>query len=222
MKLVVRNPRQPESLEDRASQLLSYTLAKSGPSPAKGNSSLLPRKLLELTVLLVALLAISTSAYAAPPQNIPPTIETPTIQPTNPSSADPVIVSVIVTAAVGVSSVSIVYTTDNWTSVNIVLPATYNSTSGLAQATIPALQGGGRVSYYVVAYDTSGNRGVNDNAGRYFTYQVATGPSGPGTSITSSWGLLVIAAIAAMVMGMVLFFARRRKNTTASQSSTHK
>ncbi len=163
--------------------------------------------------------------YGAPSQTTPPTIETPSIQPANPGPGDPVTVSVVVYGEVGVSNVSVIYTTDNWTSVKVVLPAAYNATSDIATATIPARSGGGRVSYYVVAYDTSGNRGVNDNAGMFFTFQVPAGPGGPGgpgTSITSSWGLLVVAALLAMGMGLVLYFARRKTNTTSNQTSGRK
>ena len=185
-------------------------------TPLKERFLLRPSKLLSLTVVLLTLLSLSTIVHAPPADTTPPTIETPTIQPTNPGSGDPVTVSVLVTDAHGVYNVSIIYTTDNWTTVNVVLPAIYNSTSGLAKATIPAQPGGGRVAYYVAAYDTSGNRGVNDNAGAYFIFDVAASPTGPTTSITSSWGLLVIAAIAAMVMGMVLFFATRKKKTASN------
>lgn len=178
-------------------------------------------KLSFLALVLLAVLSVSTAVYGAPVQNTSPTIETPSIQPTNPGPGDPVTVSVVVYGEVGISNVSIIYTTDNWTSIKVVLPAAYNATSDVATATIPAQSGGGRVSYYVVAYDTSGNRGVNNNAGMFFTFQVPAGPGGPGTSIASSWGLFVVAALLAIGMGIVLYFTRR-KNTASNQTSGRK
>lgn len=167
-------------------------------------------------MLLVSVLSLSTLVYGVPPDNTPPTIETPAIEPTSPGPGDPVTVSVVVTDfGRGVYNVSIVYSTDNFTTVNAVRPAAYNSTSGIAKATIPAQTGGGRVSYYIVAYDVSGNKGVNDNAGMYFTYDV---PAGPATSITSFWGLVVIAVIAAAAGVIVVGYLTRRKATPSNQT----
>ncbi len=172
-------------------------------------------KLLLVILILAAVLSLSTTVYGVPPDTTPPTVETPSIEPANPGPGDGATVSVVVTDARGVRNVSIVYTTDNWTASNVVLYASYNSTSGVAKATIPPQPGGTRVSYKVVAYDTSGNRGVNDNAGAYFTYEVA---SGPATSITSFWGLVVIAVIAAAA-GMILlgYFTRRKRTGPLNQ-----
>ena len=169
-----------------------------------------------MIALLAAVLFVSNMVYGVPPDNTPPTIETPSIEPASPGSGDPVTVSVVVTDARGVYNVSIVYSTDNFTSVNVVLPAAYNSTSGIAKATIPAQTGGGRVSYYVVAYDASGNKGVNYNAGMFFTYEV---PAGPATSITSFWGLVVIAVIAAAAGVIVVGYLTRRKATLSSNQT---
>ncbi len=179
----------------------------------------MPSKLPLLALALVLVLSASTGVYAVPPDTTPPTIETPTINPTSPGPNDPVTVSVVVTDARGVANVSIIYTTNNWTSVNVQLTAAYNSTSGVSTATIPPQTGGGRVAYYVVAYDSSGNKGVNDNAGADYTYEVA--PS-PVTTITSLWALVVIAAIAAVAMVLVGLLTRRKKATASNQTRSHK
>ncbi len=174
-------------------------------------------RLLPAILTLAVVLSFSTTAYGIQPDNLPPIIETPSIDPANPGPSDAATVSVVVIDNTDIRNVSIVYTTDNWTASNVVLYASYNLTNNIAKATIPPQPSGARVSYYVVAYDTSGNQGVNNNAGAYFTYEVA---SGPATSITSFWGLVVVAVIAAAA-GMILLGYLTRLKRTASFNQSH-
>src|SRR5215472_8173708 len=106
---------------------------------------------------IIAVLAVFSApllAHAAPPDTTPPSIGTPTISPSSPSSTSPVTVLVNVTDnRSGVNNVTIIYTTDNWQAVNTTLLASYNATTTVATAQIPALQAGGHVAYYIVAFD---------------------------------------------------------------------
>lgn len=133
-------------------------------------------------------------------------IGTPRIQPATPGPNDIVTVSVIAQDPDSpVKNVSITYTTDNWGTTNKTLVATYDNNTQVAVAQIPAQSTGAHVQYYFTAYDPSGNRGTNNNAGSYFGYTVSqsTQPL-PWTYIEIGLGLVV-------VLGGILVFARRRK-----------
>lgn len=126
----------------------------------------------------------------------PPSIGAPVIRPASPTPNDPVTVLVNVTGRhPSVMNVSIVYTTDNWRSVNVTVPATYNSTLRTWTAQIPPLGSGGHVSFYVVAFDYNDNRAVNNNSGSYFGYDVAP------AATTGNW------IIMAVVFGAIGSFA---------------
>ncbi len=146
-----------------------------------------------------------TNLQAPISDTTPPTISTPSIKPTSPGSGDSVAVSVNVTdTGSGVKNVSITYTTDNWKTTNTTLLASYNITSNLATAQIPAQQYGGHVEYYVVAFDNAGNRALNNNSGSYFTYDVAA------PFFFSPWFFALIIAFVAAV-ALLVFFSRKRK-----------
>lgn len=155
-------------------------------------------KILALCFIVAATLALS-APIAFAPQASSPTIGTPVIKPTSPTHTDTVKVSVNVTEAhPGVLNVSIVYTTDNWRSVNVTVPAAFNSTLQIWTASIPPLANGGHVSFYVVAFDFNNNKAVNNNSGSYFGYDVAR-PSVSAT--TMNW------IIMAVVFGAIGSFA---------------
>jgi hypothetical protein len=139
----------------------------------------------------------------------PPTISTPTITPSSPGPSDMVTVHVNVTdVGSGVKNVSITYTTDNWKSVNKTLLANYNITTHYATAQIPPLQYGGHVEYYITAFDNAGNKGVNNNSGSYFSYDV----SAPW--FLNTWlYLLVIALVAIVILFAIIYPKRHRRDT---------
>lgn len=150
-----------------------------------------------LTVLSAPLLA-----HAAPPDTTPPVISNPVFTPSSPGATTPVTVQANVTDnRSGVSNVTIVYTTDNWHSVNTTLLAMYNTTTTTATAHIPALASGGHVSFYVVAFDNAGNKAVNNNSGNYYTYSV---PAPPISSTTSTW---LVYGILGATLGVVAIVA---------------
>jgi len=155
------------------------------------------RKCLFLALAVLWALAIPAIVHA-PADTIPPVIGTPMVQPSSPGTSDAVTVSVNVTDNRAVKNVTIVYTTDNWSSVNKTLVASYNATSSVATAQIPAQANGGHVEFYIVAFDTSGNKSVNKNSGNYFTYNVPV-PTFPAA--TSSW------IIAGLLVGAIGVFA---------------
>jgi hypothetical protein len=139
--------------------------------------------------------------------NTPPTIGTPTIQPASPGAGDKATVSVNVTdTGSGVKNVSVTFTTDNWKSTNTTLLATYNITSHMARAQIPAQQFGGHVEYYIVAFDNAGNRGENNNSGNYFAYDVNA------PFYLSLWFYALLAALIALVAFLALFSKKRKKS----------
>jgi hypothetical protein len=143
----------------------------------------------------------------------PPTISTPTIKPTSPGYSDTVTVSVNVTdTGSGVKNVSITYTSDNWKTVNKTLTATYNITTSIATAQIPALQSGGHMEYYVTAFDNAGNKGVNNNSGSYFSYDV----SPPWYLGTNFWLLVVLGLALAVILFAVIYTKRRKRSTKAA------
>lgn len=109
----------------------------------------------------------------APPDDIPPSIGIPSREPAGDVMPDQeVTVSVNVTDAVsGVKNVILSYTIDDgasWTD----LPMTYNSASGLYQATISGQAYCTWVKYKIIAYDNAENPAVEDNAGQYYVYHV--------------------------------------------------
>ncbi|MCL6579220.1 MAG: hypothetical protein K6T73_07520 [Candidatus Bathyarchaeota archaeon] len=102
----------------------------------------------------------------------PPTIDDPTQNPPkeNVQPDQPVTVSVNVTdLESGVKNVTLYYTNDTtWYNIEM----TYNSTSGLWEATIPGYAADTFIQYKIEAYDNAENHAVNDKAGEYFTYTV--------------------------------------------------
>lgn len=148
--------------------------------------------------------------------NTAPTIGTPTINPSAPGPGDTVTVTVNVTDDSSVKNVSITYTTDNWRSVNRTILASYNGTTHLAQAQIPALQYGGQVEYYVTAFDIVDLKSVNNNSGNYFSYNV------PAPWFLSTLLYILIAALIGIVVAFAFIYRRRGKhppNRTTSSST---
>ncbi len=164
-----------------------------------------------LCFMMATILALSAPSliYAAPPDVNAPLIGVPTLQPSSPTPSDPVTVSVNVTDdRSGVGNVTIVYTTDNWQSVNITVLASYNIATETATAQIPALSNGGHVAFYVVAFDNHGNRAVNNNSGTYFGYDV---PAPPFASTTNAWvtAAIILGAIGAFAAILVHYVIKR-------------
>jgi hypothetical protein len=154
---------------------------------------------------------IWTNLQAPISDTTPPTISTPAIRPASPSSADKVTVLVNVTdAGSGVKNVSVTFTTDNWKNANTTILGSYNITSGVAEAQIPAQQFGGHIEYYVVAFDNAGNRAINNNSGSYFAYDV-TAPF-----YLSPWFYALLAAIIVAIAALIIFSRRKRKPSTQS------
>ncbi len=102
-------------------------------------------------------------------------------------------------------NVSVVYTTDNWRTINRTLVATYDSNTQVATAQIPAQSAGVHVQYYIIAYDPSGNRGTSNNSGSYFGYTVSQ------ASQPIPWMYFEIGFGVIVVLGGILVLARRRK-----------
>ncbi len=144
----------------------------------------------------------------------PPTIGTPITQPASPGSSDTVKVLVNVTDTGSlVKNVTITYTTDGWKTTNQTVLASYNSTSYLATALMPALPSGGTVEYYIVAFDNVGNRALNNNAGAYFSY-----------TVSAPWYLnwlnyTILALVLATVAAFAALLSRGRKKKTATTQS---
>ncbi len=187
------------------------------------------RRSLVVMLALIAALATVSLAYALPPDNQPPTIATPTIQPSSPGPSDAVSVLVNVTdARSGVKNVTIVYTTDNWQSVNASVMMAYNATvSDIATAQIPSLASGGHIAYYIAAFDNDGNRAVNDNNGSYFGYDV---PAPPGIANVNTLVYIgVLGAVGAAVSVMAYMILKKpatgspqaSSRTSREQSSTN-
>ena len=139
-----------------------------------------------------------------------PSIGTPITTPSAPGSSDQVTVNVTVISSAGVQSVTVVYTTDNWASVNQTVSAPYVPQFDNYQGVIPAQAEGTHVSYYVVAVDVGSNRSMNNNSGTYYSYTVGAGTGGGGSfSITSTSMWLIAAILGAVMLGMVVVFKRR-------------
>ncbi len=176
------------------------------------------KKTLSLFFIVAALSVLSAPilVHAPPADTNPPTIGTPVITPSSPSAPDPVTIMVNVTDdRSGVNNVTIVYTTNNWQTVNVTLLASYNLTTTTASAQIPPLTTGGHVAFYIVAFDNQGNRQVNDKLGTYFGYDV-TAP--PFTSVTSNWIIVaMLAGVAAVVAFASLKIIRKRPQSTSRQ-----
>jgi len=115
-----------------------------------------------------------------------------------------------------VNNVTIVYTTDGWHSSNTTVLASYNATVNQeATAHIPPPANGGRVEYYIVAYDTSGNRAINDNATSYFSYNV---PSATAATIGWITTAAILGAVGAAIIAFV-FFVLKPRSRTKSQNN---
>ena len=167
-------------------------------------------------IAVLTVLGAPVLAHAPPPDTTPPLIGTPAFTPSSPSSTDTVTVLVNVTDnRSGVNNVTIVYTTDNWHTVNATVLATYSATTTTATAQIPALHAGGRVSFYIVSLDNAGNKAVNNNSGNYFSYNVAAPPV---SSTTSTW--IVYGALGAVLAGVAIASLKtlRRRNHSTPQT----
>ncbi len=153
-------------------------------------------------------------ASPPPSDNTPPSIYTPTIQPSSPGPNDPVTVSVLVTDTdSGVKNVSIIYTSDNWRSVNTTLVASYNAVSQVATVQIEAQKSGGHVAYYVVAFDNRGNRALDNNSGSYFSYNVPA----PAPWSLNSWIYAgILAALGLFLLAVLL--GKKRKHRIIPQN----
>lgn len=163
--------------------------------------------LVPVFVLLSLQLTGSANAFGFNFDTTPPTIGTPSIQPSSPGPSDPVTISVNVRDSDSpVKNVSIFYSTDSWQSVNKTVVASYNNNTQVATAQIPAQPSSVRINYYVVAFDPSGNRGVNHNSGSYFAYSVSA------QSSLSTWLLVAVAVSIGCALLAVGFFVRRRRN----------
>ena len=171
-----------------------------------------------LCLVMASLIALSVPLSAHAPPNSPPVIGTPVIQPSSPTYSAPVRVSVNVTDQhSSVRNVTIIYTTDNWKMVNTTLLASYNATTTTATVQIPALASGGHVAFYVVAFNGNGIKGVNDNSGSYFGYDVATPPSLITT--TNGWIVtgIILGSLGAFAVAALHFL--RKKPETRSHST---
>ena len=169
-----------------------------------------------LCLLMATLMTFNAPLLAHAPPNTSPTIGTPVIQPSPPTYSAPATVYVNVTDQhSSIQNVTIIYTTDNWKMVNTTLLASYNATTTTATAQIPALAGGGHVSFYIVAFNGNGINGVNDNSGSYFGYDVTAPPAVPTT--TNGWiatGIIVGSLGAFAVAALQIL---RKKPGTGSQ-----
>ena len=179
--------------------------------PKKGNILVL---LLAFTIVVAPVVLVR----APPADGTPPNIGQPSIQPVSPSSSDTVTVSAVVRdtggQASGVKNVSIVYSTDNWQSVNITLTAAYNATSETATAQIPP-QSSARVTYYVIAFDNAENRAVNNNNGNYFAYDI------PAPAYVSTVSYIIVGAAIAAGISLIAFMMLRNppKSTTTDKTA---
>ena len=154
--------------------------------------------------LLLLLPTIGMAVQAKPAPNI----NTPSISPPSPGSNDQVTVSANVTGGQqGIQNVTVVYTTDAWKTTNTSVLASYNSTTHLASAHIPPQYSGGTVQYYIVAFDNSGNRGVNDNSTSYYHYTVAAPAFGTSTIMWVEVAVVLVAVGA----GVAIYAAKRKK-----------
>jgi hypothetical protein len=100
-----------------------------------------------------------------------PYIGVPTYKPTNPGLGQGVTVSVNVTSgqnAVGPVTLSYTSTGTSWTNVTMLL----NTTTSLYEGTIPGFQSVTTVYYKVIAYTTTGDYSIQDNAGLNYAYPV--------------------------------------------------
>src|SRR3989442_114997 len=165
------------------------------------------------------MLALSAPMLVFAPNTTPLNIGTPVTRPSSPTPSSSVTVSVNVTQShPGVMNVSIVYTTDNWRSVNVTLPATYNATLRTWNATIPPLSNGGHVAFYVVAFDFNSNRAVNNNSGTYFSYDVpGTNPLSQATTV--NWIILAVVLGAIGSFAVVLLRSAKKPISTPRTTS---
>ena len=171
-----------------------------------------------LCLVIASLMALNVALLAHAPPNTPPVIGTPVIQPSSPTYSAPATVYVNVTDQhSSVQNVTIIYTTDNWKMVNTTLLASYNATTTTATAQIPALASGGHVAFYVVAFNGNGIKGVNDNSGSYFGYDVAAPPS--LISTTNGWIVtgIILGSLGAFAVAALHFL--RKKPETRSHST---
>jgi len=111
----------------------------------------------------------------------------------------PVKVSANVTDyGLGVKNVTLIYTTDNWTTSNSV-DMTFNTTTGLWEATLEGQDVGVTVKYMVKAYDYAGNYALDDNAGEYYIYTVIPEFMAPAFLIILLLATLSVAAVASKI-----------------------
>ena len=169
-----------------------------------------------MMIASIAFLSAPLLAHAPPPDNAPPVIGTAVFSPSSPSATDSVTVLVNVTDDRSVNNVTVVYTTDNWHSVNTTLLATYNATTTTATAIIPPLFAGGHVSFYIVAFDNAGKRAASNTSGSYYSYNVA---SPPISATTSTW--IVYGALAAVLAGVAAFAFKILRKGYQPGTQTH-
>jgi hypothetical protein len=114
-------------------------------------------------------------------------------------------VSVNVTDAIsGVKNVALSYNLDD-SEVWIDLPMTFNMTTGFYEAIIPGPNETTVVKYRIIAYDNTGNQGVEDNSGQYYVYTVIP-------EVTSTLILLML-----MLTTLIATVLQKKKRKTKPQ-----
>jgi hypothetical protein len=151
------------------------------------------------------------------PDNTPPTINDPSRTPSGDVQPDQAVsISVNVTdGGTGVKNVTLSYTTDDgesWTDMEM----TYNSTSKIANATIPGQPAFTTVKFNITAYDNAENRATRDGADIHFVYSVV-----PEFPVALILPLFMIAALIAVIIGKTVWSGKRRRPFVTKRFREH-
>ena len=151
-------------------------------------------------------------AFGPPHLSQPPNIGVPSREPSGDIMQDQEVTVLVNVTDVenNINNVTLSYTTNNGTSW-LNLQMNHNSTTGLYGATIPGQQAGTWVKYKITAFDTAKNQAVNDNAEKYYAYQVISKVPSAITPLIFTVSLIVVVTVSLIVVVIVAKRKLRKK-----------
>ncbi len=131
----------------------------------------------------------------------PPIIQAPTIEPSEPSDVQAVSIKVTVSDNLYVEKVYLFFKVGNgpWKSIELK-----RAEGDTFIGAIPALPAGSEIKFYIVAYDILGNKAVNDNSGKYYTYTVKYA--------TTSFQLSLLGIILTLMIIAIVYAIWKKRN----------
>ena len=158
------------------------------------------RSFIKLTLAFDCLHMITLNFSQFSIDDSPPSIQAPSIEPMEPSDVQAVSVKVTVSDNLYVEKVYLFFRFDgsSWKCIEL------KRAGDLFEGYIPSLPAGSKVEFYIVAYDILGNKAVNDNDGKYFTYTVKYS--------STSFHISLIGIVLALMAIAIVYVVWKKRN----------